>query len=209
MTYHFRSILPSILLVSTACADYTTLSGVVGDHFTYNLGQYYSGGTGLTGHSRVNSYDWYGDASFMPVTASQALDHHWIQGDASTGVIWDLGAAATTVVAFGAIDHGPVPIEAYEFQIYGSNDTVNWTPAALTFVVSDGWVDNGFAEESDDWSTIWQFQGGQFRYVRALANFDGDFEIDAVGSAAAVPAPSVIALIGMAGLAPRRRRLSA
>lgn len=202
---HFRILVPAVLLASAASAGPTTLSGIVSDHYTYSLGQYQSGGTGLTGYCPANSYNWYGDSSYRPAIASQALDHHWVQGDAFTGVTWDLGAATATVVAFGAIDHGPIPIEAYEFAIYGSNDGVNWTAADLSFIVSDGWIDIGSAEESDDWSTIWQFQSGQYRFVRALANYDGDFEMDAIGAATAVPAPSVIAVVGLAGLAGRRR----
>lgn len=198
------SIVPVVIAAAPASASFTTLSGVVSDHYSYTLGRFYSGGTGCCGYSNPIGYDNFFKTSFSPGTTN-SLDHYWMQGDASNGVTWELTAASSSVVAFGAIDHGPVPIEAYEFAIYGSNDLTNWTAATMTFVVEDGWVDSGAVEESDDWSSIWQFETGEYRYIRALANYDGDFEMDAVGSATAVPAPGIAALV-VSGLALRGRR---
>lgn len=204
MRFSLFTILPALIAAAPASASFTTLSGVVSDHYSYSLGRFYSGGTGCCGYSNPIGYDNYFKTSFSP-DSTNSLDHSWMQGDSSNGVTWELTTASSTVVAFGAIDHGPVPIEAYEFAIYGSNDLEHWTAATMTFVVEDGWVDSGAAEESDDWSSIWQFEAGEFRYIRALANYDGDFEMDAVGSASAVPAPGIAAVLA-GGLAMRRRR---
>jgi hypothetical protein len=184
----------TLAAVSANAGAATNLGGIVSDHYNVTFGTYYSGGTSCYGLSSATSYDYWklgADTSF----ANQA-DHYWIQGDSYTGVTWDLGSSSNTVAAFGAIDHGPTPIEGYEFVLLGSNDLVNWETGVMQYIIDEGWVDSGAAEESDDLSTIWSFKG-EYRYIRALANYDGDFEMDALGAATAVPEPTTMAALGL------------
>jgi PEP-CTERM motif len=175
----------------------TNLGGIVSDHYTVTFGTYYSGGTSCSGVSSATSYD-YQKLAPDPMFANQT-DHYWMQGDTYTGITWDLGNLSNMVAAFGAIDHGPTPIEGYEFVLLGSNDLQNWETGVMEYIVDEGWVNSGASEESDDLSTIWSF-ANEYRYVRALANYDGDFEMDALGAATAVPEPTTMAALGL-GLA--------
>ena len=189
----------ALALVAAPASAFVTLSGVVSDHFNYTLGKYLSGGTGLSGTGFANSWNWVGDGVFDP-TAGDATDYRWVQGGAQNGCIWDLGAKSNMVVAFPSIDHGPITPgvfeESLEFTLYGSNDLVNWNLGSLGFVVADGWVDNGTSIEGDDWASVWNF-GSNYQYVKALASYDGDYEMDAVGAASAVPEPGTLLLMGL------------
>ena len=170
------------------------LGGIVSDHYNVTFGTYHSGGTGCFGVSSATSYD-YAKIGTNYGYADHA-DHYWMQGDTYTGITWDLGGRSDTVAAFGAIDHGPTPIEGYEFVLLGSNDLENWETGVMQYIIDEGWVDSGAAEESDDLSTIWSF-ASEYRYIRALANYDGDFEMDALGAATAVPEPTTMAALGL------------
>jgi hypothetical protein len=204
----------ALLFVCVSSADaFTTLSGTVNNYYNYDLGTYYSGGTGYTGTSPADNYAYALDGAF-DATAANDLDRHWIQGDAQTGVIWTLDYASSLVAAFPSIDHGPVPDEALEFTIYGSNDLSSWETGLLTFVIEDGWVDNGTTYESDDWASIWSFSA-DYLYIKVVAGgpgailSDGDFEMDAIGAASPVPEPATLLLMGfgLVGGGFMRRRL--
>ena len=156
-----------------------TLPGIVSDYYTIRTGTYSSGSVLTSGRCPASSYSYIED-SFADSTAANFMDHRYVQGNWN-GITWDLGTGSSLVAGLGAIDHGPVPIEAMEFALRGSNDMTNWENGINTKIIQDGWVDIGTTEESDDWATIWSFTQN-YRYIKAVANYDGDFEIDAVAA---------------------------
>lgn len=149
----------------------------------YLLGSYISGGD-ASGTAPANSWTFTTDAVFDPLSAN-ALDHHWMQASTSP-LIFDMGAPTSTAIVFPSIDHGPmspVPYEALESTVWGSNNPAapfpaGWQLATLTRVYADGWVDVGAAQESDDYASVWAFPAGSFRYVAVYANRSVDFTPD-------------------------------
>ncbi len=176
----------------------TTIGGVDGQGYCYDpttLGAY--------------------DGSVTGVGNGNALDYYWVQ-DASgpfntpdTGTIWDLHGQANQVVVFPIADHGPLPEEAWEYNVYLSNDLVNWTPADLIDAYDQGWDPNPAV--ADAWTTVWQLPSLQTaRYVSVTSGNNGlhggsyydsyDDEIDAVAGLdyrgnPVVPEPGSLALI--------------
>ncbi len=147
---------------------------------SYALGTYVSGGV-ATGTSPANAYAWTGDATFDP-TAANSLDHHWMQVSTAP-LIMDMGVPTTSAIVFPSIDHGPVPYEALESTVWGSNNPAapfpaGWTLATMTSVYRDGWVAAGAPQESDDWVSVWSFPSGSFRYIAVYANKSIDFTPD-------------------------------
>ncbi|HLG22755.1 MAG TPA: hypothetical protein VI382_08055, partial [Candidatus Manganitrophaceae bacterium] len=141
-----------------------------------------------------------------------ARDWNWVHdtsaggagNNPSTGLIYDLGGQANQVVVFPIIDHDPLPGEAYEYNVYLSNDLTNWTQATLVTLYDEGWsADPNIA---DGWTTVWQLSGGATAQYASITwcnpgnpdpsyvYCDGDAEIDAVAgltqSGKPVPEPA-------------------
>lgn len=116
-------------------------------------------------------------------TAGDAADHKWVQANGSTRVLWDMGTPTNAVYLVPSIDHGPVPGEAHEATLYGSDTpTGPWETGIEGTEYPDGpstWI-------SDDYASRWTFTK-PYRYVSALAGGsqvnDGDAEIDAICTA--------------------------
>lgn len=117
-------------------------------------------------------------------TAGNAADHKWVHLPSSgSTVVWDMGTPTKAVTLIPSIDHLPIPAEAKEASLHGSdNPTGPWETGVETATYNAGpstWI-------SDDYTTRWVFSKA-YRYVKAtvggtLLN-DGDAEIDAVCSA--------------------------
>jgi len=158
----------------------------------------YVRGADLTGAmTNPGGYDYVTGSD--PVTALGAVDHLWAQdwesGDAVPLTI-DLGFLSDSVDSIPAIDHGPVPDEAIESTVYGSNDPnasfpSGWEVGDISTVFLNGpttWV-------SDDFSTRWEFSQPHRYFAAAHGGpkamvADGDNEIDAV--CAITPASSAV-----------------
>ncbi len=116
-------------------------------------------------------------------TAGNAADHKWVHlPTPSSTVIWDMGVPTKVVTLIPSIDHGPVPAEAKEATLQGSNDQTTWETGVESGTYNAGpstWI-------SDDYTTRWVFTQ-PYKYVRAIVGGtllnDGDAEIDAVCSA--------------------------
>lgn len=136
------------------------------------------------------------------------LDHRWIAHEApdSHPVIWDLGQQSGVVFVFPHIDHeplSPIPYEALEFTVWGSNDSNATFPDAWILGTHDRIYRDGWDQSvtSDDWASRWVFNRS-FRFVAVYANHSihftpgvdnnnqcqgsgewcsFDYEIDAVG----------------------------
>jgi hypothetical protein len=191
------------ITILPAGTDVPVLSGTIPGGFT--LAKYLSGCNACaTGSAPPNGYGFSLDP-ISDTSAANFLDRRWLQASA-TPVVWKLASPSNEVFVFPTIDHGPVPHEALETTVWGSNDPDapfpdGWTLALPTKVYADGWIDVGADEESDDWASVWQFPDGHsFQYVAGYANFSvlidpGGFlsdenEIDAVASATPQPSES-------------------
>jgi len=160
-------------------------------------------------------------------TEGDARDWYWVHdaggnaADYHTGILYDLGGLADQLVVFPIIDHGPLPQEADEYDVWFSNDLVNWTEGTLTDLYDQGWSPD--PNVADGWTTVWTAPFGQFRYASVAwgnpgnpdASYlyeDGDAEIDAVAGlvngqpVSPVPEPGTLFLLG-AGILPIARRL--
>lgn len=149
------------------------------------VARYVSGGTGLVGQANV-----WPVAVSPSVAASEIGGHYWLQGDPK--ILFQFTSAQSQVISVAGIDHGPLPGEALEFIIWGSNAAgALLEEGAITSVFDDG-VDPtaGVVGESDDFSAIWSFTGSYSYFVSTagdhIAGFSspGEYEIDGL---AAVP----------------------
>jgi hypothetical protein len=116
-------------------------------------------------------------------TAANTRDHRWVQ-DASGGpLVFDMGSPVLVVDLFPSIDHPPIPEEAFESTVYGSDDGIGIAEAGNITTVFDQGFDAAWI--SDDWAQRWQF-ALPHRYVLVAHGGpeawldDGDNEIDAV-----------------------------
>lgn len=189
----------------------TTIAGVDGQGYTYDpVGLGYNGATTGIGNGNARDYYWVQDTS-GPFNAP------------NTGTIWDLGGQANKVVVFPIIDHGPLPEEAWEYNVYLSNDPTfaTYTAADLTDYYAGGWDANP-AAAADDGVTVWTLLSNvTFRYVSITAGNDGlhggsrfdsaDHEIDAVAGlteqgTGVIPEPASLSLLALGALPLLRRR---
>ncbi|MEO8289762.1 MAG: hypothetical protein ABI649_02050 [Gaiellaceae bacterium] len=159
------------------------VAGTLAD--TERCGSYVRGPDGTGFQLDPATYD-FERPSPLGVGALAAPDNHWVQVSGDEFLVVDLGSPADVIDLFPSIDHGPVPDEALESTVYGSNDLSqpesDWEAGDITTVFEQGrdaaWI-------SDDFATRWSFSTG-YRYVgvhwggpKALLA-DEDAEIDAV-----------------------------
>ncbi len=169
------------LTVMAAVASHNPLPDLVQN--IGRCGTVLSGVDGTGYQTNPAKYDWA-----MPATVASpgnAVDHQWVL-DTGLGppIVFDMGEPRVNVLLFPSIDHGPVPAEALESTVYGSNNPAGpWTVSADVTAVFDAGFDAAWI--SDNYVSLWTF-GAAYRYVavgwggpKALLS-DGDAEIDAV-----------------------------
>ena len=115
---------------------------------------YVSGGNGLTGDGCWPALCL---PPATPAQAANAYDHRWLQYDPA--IIWSSPNPLNQVFAIPGIDHGPLPGEALEFLIEGSNDGgVSWTTGTILAIYRDGFdTANTTLGHSDDYTSLWGF----------------------------------------------------
>lgn len=166
------------------------------------------------------NYSYVTDSSTNP-TAGFFPDYHFLGSAATTpsvAPIWTFAAKANDYYVYPTTDHPPLPFEALESSLWGSNDGGStWILGTIAEVYEQGWDSAGIP---DDGATRWTFsspvdmvavlvgltQGVVGSPLPPYSYSDGDFEIDAVMQTPE-PATATLLLIG-AGLAAvaRRRR---
>lgn len=211
----------------------TMVNGTFTDPAGMTFGTYLGGAEGY-GYTPPTAYTWNNNCASGAGTCFEnngnARDWYWIQDnsgpnntDPLTGLRYDLGGQANKVVVFPLIDHladacgstcsnGTVGPESWEYNVYLSNDNVNWTAATLDTYYTEGWSAN--PNISDGYTTVWVLPSNQTaRYVSVTAGNNGnpdlsfyyasaDNEIDAVaglteqGGAVGVPEPATMLLLG-------------
>jgi hypothetical protein len=164
------------------------------------------------------SYTTDGSTNFA---AGFTPDYHFLGSAGSTpqtGVIWTFAAQATEYYHYTTTDHTPLPFEALESSLWGSNDGGStWSLGSIVEIYSQGWDAAGVP---DDGATRWLFsspvdmisnvvgltQGVVGSPLPPYSYSDGDFETDAVMQ---VPEPSsalpLLVGAGLLALAWRRR----
>lgn len=162
---------------------HTEVSGLV-DMSSWWCGRYL-GGAEASG-TQLNPADYSYSMQEADGGWLESVDHRWMQDiDADDPLLVDMGMETSEVDMVASIDHGPVPEEAMESTVYGTDDLLSppstWEPGDVSTIFLGGpttWV-------SDDYSTRWVFSR-PYRYFavgwggpKALWS-DGDNEVDAL-----------------------------
>lgn len=175
----------------------------------------------------TGGYNYSTDGSTNP-TAGFFPDYHFLgsagitPGSASSP-IWTFSALASDYYLYPTIDHAPLPNEALESSLWGSNDGGStWILGKVVEVYEQGWNSAGLP---DDGATRWQFstpvnmisavvgltQGVVGSPLPPYSYGDGDFEVDAVMQA--IPEPQTYAMfiagLGLLGFVWQRKKLAA
>lgn len=180
---------------------------------TINIGEvasYVSGGSGLIG--RANTWP---IASTSAIAGSEIGDHQWIQGDPA--ILFKFGLKLNEVAGISGVDHGPLPNEALEWIVWGSNAAGDLLEEGAIKIIYDDGVDPaaGVLGESDDFSSVWGFSS-DYDYFAVTSgthiagfNSPNEFEID--GLAAVVPIPAAFWLFssGLLGIISIARKFKA
>lgn len=155
-------------------------------------------------------------------TSGFTPDFHWLGSGGTTpsaGAMWQFSSLATEYYHYTAIDHLPLPNEALESSLWGSNDGGStWILGTIAEVYTQGW---NAAAIADDGATRWTFSvpvdlianvvginqgvvGGSPPYIYS----DGDYETDAVMQRAVPEVPSAaLLLLAVPVLAWARKRI--
>jgi len=156
-----------------------------------DCGNYLSGAREAGSSRSSTNYTWQ-DNTTSAAAAGRAPDHSWVQAAGTKEVVWDMGRAVDSVVVLPAIDHDPVPGEAFEYTAFGSDSSDAGAPSSQGDISVI--YDSGFsAWIADDYSARWTFSSPH-RFVHIVAGgpgamvSDGEAEIDAVCSDLAPPA---------------------
>jgi hypothetical protein len=160
------------------------VAGIVTDDEA--CGSYLYGAEGTGFELAPGGYDYAQPSPFGFAGAGNDFDHHWLADNGDDFTVFDMGKPVRIVDFFPAIDDGPVPGEALESTIYGSNDLsqpeADWAVGDITTIFDEGF-DSAWI--SDNWVSRWAFDA-PYRYVgvhwggpKALVQ-DGDVEVDAV-----------------------------
>src|SRR5438445_118508 len=103
-------------------------------------------GVGNTGyHYPPFGYTDFTQPSPQGVLAGKVPDHHWVAdgvspGGVGTNFIWRFGATSTNYWLYPAIDHMPIPDEALEATLWGSNNGGStWIQGRVVKVYELGW----------------------------------------------------------------------
>ena len=218
------------LLSATLCA--TAANAAVFSGPAAQMGAIYNPGTigiGVPALSVTNApttfvssnptvdYSYTTDGSTNP-TAGLSPDYHFLGSGGTTPTtspIWTFAVKTSDYYLYPAIDHPPLPSEALESSLWGSNDGgATWTLGTVAEVYEQGWDAAGFP---DDGATRWTFSSpvdlisAQMGLTQGVAGSplppysygDGDFEIDAVMQV--VPEPATLGLLGLGLIFLRKR----
>jgi hypothetical protein len=148
-------------------------------------------------------------------------DYHFLGSAGATppaGAIWTFASLATEYYRYATIDHTPLPTEALESSLWGSNNGGStWILGTVAEIYEQGWDPLGLPE---DGSTRWVFsspvnmisdvvgltQGVVGSPLPPYSYGDGDYETDAVMQKTPEPASIVMAAVGMVALGVARWR---
>jgi len=180
------------------------------------IGGYEGSGYQLTPLDATD-YD-YAQPSPMGADAGELRDFHWIPEnsglgatDGSSGTMWDFGKKLSRqFILDPSIDHVPVPEEALETTLWGSNDGgATWILGTLDRLYAQGWHAGSIEDEP---SSRWYFSS-PVNLISATAGFtqgaysylSSDSEIDAV---LPVPGAGLLGAFGLAVVGAIRRRFA-
>lgn len=213
------------LLTSTAHAQFSGAASQLGA--LYNPGAAPTGipaisitpsatGQSVTGYHYSNSsYGANTTGSSMGNNAALYPDNHWVADGIPLNVgdnwRWNFALKTNTYMLFPAIDHTPLPNEALEATLWGSNDGgATWNLGTVVEVYELGW-DPSSTAIVDDGATRWSFSVPvdiitavpELNQGSYHSNAGGDYEIDAITQ---TPAPGALTLLGAGALVATRRR---
>ncbi len=180
----------NFFLVDAICTDApgvggpTEHAGTVPEPFA--CGTYVRGGENSGYQTDPATYDYAMPSPLGISGAGTFADHHWVHSTGTAFVVFDMGAPVPAAFYIPSIDHGPIPGEAIEATLYGTNNLADAETLWEAGTISDIYVQGVFpAWISDDYSTRWTFSQS-YRYIGIIHGGpgaivdDGDAEIDAV-----------------------------
>lgn len=181
----------------------------------HEVAMYVTGGTGLTGIGTCWPSGSACDPGGMAVPTSSAasnIDHYWLQGSggspSSSNILFKFITPTSDVVAVAGLDEGPLPFDALQFIVWGSDEFGTLIKEGAIKAIFDDGVDPSTEEpflggpgatganaisitvgQSDDFSSVWTF-GESYTYfvvtpgdhIKGFSS-QGEFEIDGLASA--------------------------